>query len=135
MNIRRYIFASLAVFVFMSSFEWVFHGGVMRDWYIRTAPLWRSEAEMAIYLPFLLAGQMLFAFVFSYIFIKGYENKGLMEGVRFGLWIGLLTLSGMLISYAVSPYPADMVCAWVMGAFIELVIAGGIAALLYKSKG
>jgi hypothetical protein len=42
--------------------------------------LWRSETEMKFGV--ILVAQLFFAFFFTFIFSKGYEEKGLVEGLR-----------------------------------------------------
>jgi hypothetical protein len=71
--------------------------------------------------------------LFSYIFVKGYENKGLMEGVRYGLVIALaFGVSSSLIQYVVMQWPGSVIVTWIAGYLIEMAIAGVILAALYK---
>ena len=67
------------------------------------------------------------------MFTKGYEDKGLAEGLRYGVFIGLLVFVGRnLIVYAVQPVPAKLVIAWICGGIVELAIAGIIVAAIYR---
>ena len=76
--------------------------------------------------------RFLFAFIFSYIFVLGYENKGIPEGFRYGFWIALLLSAGILVHYAVTPVSAGLVAAWILGTLAEMGLAGAIVAGLYK---
>ena len=134
MNKKRLTLGAFAVYIFLFAFEWIYHGVFMESAYAQTGILWRPKSEMAAYLPFLFFGQLLFAFVFSYIFAKGHENKGIPEGFRYGLWIALLVNAGKLTMYAVAPYPASMMISWVVANFLELGLAGAVLAALYKPK-
>ena len=135
MNVKRLTLSSFAVYIFIFAFDWIFHGVFLQDTYAQTPTLWRAKAEMAAYLPFLFAGQLLFSFVFSYIFVQGYENKGIPEGFRYGLWIALILNAVTLTHYAVTPYPVGLVVSWVVGNFLEMGLAGAVLAALYKPKG
>lgn len=130
MNNRRFFLASVSIFAFMFAFEWVFHGNLLADFYARTASLWRPKGECI--LPSMLLGQFMFPFVFSYIFLKGYENKGMGEGIRYGALIWLLFVPSNLIYYAVMPLPFELVLLWLLGSIIEMVLAGAILATIYR---
>jgi hypothetical protein len=133
MNVQRFVLGSVAVFVFVAAYEWVFHGIVLHDTYIKTASLWRSESDMENNFHWLMIGQLFMAIMFCFIFTKGYEDKGLAEGLRYGVLIGLLVFVGRdLIMYAVQPLPANLVIAWICGGIVELAIAGVIVAAIYR---
>lgn len=130
MNSKRYFLASFAVFVFIFIFEWVFHGMALKGLYEATASLWRPKEECVTWAMFV--AQVMFAFVFTFIFTKGYEGKGIGEGTRYGILIGLLMIPTNLIWYAVAPLPFELVVYWSIGGIIELVLCGAIAATVYK---
>ncbi|MCR4337128.1 MAG: hypothetical protein NUV91_04905 [Candidatus Omnitrophica bacterium] len=128
---KRYFVSSLFVFLFITVFEWIFHGIFLKDLYVQTSYLWRPEDQFIM--PAMLLGQFSFAFIFSFIFVKGYENKGMIEGIRYGLLIGLLFIPSQLVMYAVQPLPANLVILWSVGGLVELAIAGAILAATYRT--
>ena len=132
MNKKRFWWSWLAVFAFIFLFEWVFHGTFLKGWYESTASMWRSESEMMSKSYWMIAGQVWLAGVFCWIFLKGYENKGLWEGVRYGLWVALLMTAPWVIMYSVAPYPGMLTWWWIVGGVVEFVVAGGILASVYK---
>ena len=132
MNTRRFVPAIIAVFIFIFLYEWVLHGYLLAGIYESTPTLWRPKAEMNNYCIWLTLGQLLFSVMFCYIFLKGYENKGVMEGVRYGILIGILAMSPNLIFYAVQPLPANLVIYWCIGGMVEAIIAGVVLAAIYK---
>ncbi len=129
-NIRKFVLATLAVFGFIFVFEWIFHGIFLNDFYEETQYLWRpkGEANMTI----MVFAQMLFALVFVRIFTHGYQNKGAMEGVRYGALIGLLLIPNSLIFYAVQPLPEALVTLWIIGGMVEMILCGAILATVWK---
>lgn len=132
MNTKRFVPAILAVFTFVFFYEWILHGYFLAGLYENTPDLWRTKAEMPRYMIWLMLGQLIFTIMFCYIFLKGYENKGLMEGVRYGILIGLLFIGPNLIFYAVQPLPVNLVVYWCIGGLVETIIAGVILASIYK---
>jgi hypothetical protein len=122
----------LGVFAFIWASNFLIHGLILKSAYAATASLWRPEAEMCKFFMYLLGGQLVISIFFSWIFAKGYEGKGWQEGVRFGLLIGLFSCGPTLISYAVSPLPCSIACAWMGLGLIQYVLAGIVASLIYK---
>ena len=132
MNIKRFIPACIVVFIFIFFFEWLFHGVILAGIYAWTPALWRTEQEMFGLFQWLVIGQILFSVMISFIFVKGYENRGIGEGVRYGIIMGLLFTAPSLIMYAVAPYPKRLVASWIVGGFVEMIIAGIILAAIYR---
>lgn len=128
----KFILCILAVFLFIFAFEWIWHGYLMGDLYVKTKALWRPEEQMHGMMLIMLFGQLLIATMFCVIFSFGYEGKGILEGARYGIYVALLMTGPHLIMYAVSPYPILMVSLWTIAGFIEFVLAGVIAALIYE---
>jgi hypothetical protein len=135
MNVKRYILTSLAVFVCVYLLEFLFHGMLMANSYMEHADLLRSSQEQLAYMPFMALGFVILAFGFTLIFIHGYEGKGVAEGLRFGLYTGIaFSVSTNLINYAVFPRPKLWVVCWIVGETLILMVAGALAAVLYKPR-
>lgn len=135
MNTKKYLIGSLIIWVFVFLYDWVFHGILLQTMYQEIPGMMRSEADFGRMFPWLVIGEGLIAFMFCYIFVKGYENKGCMEGVRYGLWIGIgFTIGPSLINYAVHPIPSKLVLAWAVGMPLEMILAGVIFAAIYKPQ-
>jgi hypothetical protein len=76
---------------------------------------------------------LVFAFLFVYIFSRGYEGSGIGEGVSYGLLIGLLmNVVGMFNQYAVYPIPLVLTIQWFVYEVIQYTICGIVAAALFK---
>lgn len=136
MNVKRFILGSLAVFVFVYVAEFVLHGVIMADSYQAHIELLRPEGEQMAYMPFMALGFLILAFGFSFIFINGYEGKGVAEGLRFGLYAAIaFGVSTHLINYTVFPLPKNWIVAWIVGESVILMLAGALIALIYKPKG
>ena len=78
---------------------------------------------------------IVFSLLFVYIFTKGYEGKGILEGVKYGLLIGLVVhFVGSFNQFVVYPVPYVLMWKWVIYGTIEVMAAGAVTALIYKSK-
>jgi CBS domain containing-hemolysin-like protein len=131
MNIKRFIWASLAVFAAFEIIDTIVHGIILSKTYAALADLWRPDMMSKMWLMHL--GSFIIAFLFTYIFIRGYENKGLAEGVRYGLIIGLfMNIPYAFYEYAMYPLPLSLCLQWFVYGMIEIIICGIIVAAIYK---
>lgn len=72
------------------------------------------------------------SFFFVLIFSKGYTGKGIIEGVRHGIYIGFLMSVPMAYStYAMIPMPYSVAAQWFVYGMIQYVILGIIVAAIY----
>ncbi len=134
MNAKKFIIALIAVFIFISAFDYFFHGVFMKSAYQETANLWRPEEAMKTYGVWLMLGQFIMSLGFVALFTKAFKRGGVIEGAIYGLLVAIFLSGHYLIWYAVSPYPTSMLITWVVAIIIELVLAGIIVAFIYKSK-
>jgi len=95
--------------------------------------VWRPEAEMKLWL--FPINTLIFSFFFSLVFSKGWEGKGIGEGFRYGLYIGLMMTIPMAYGqYAVYPIPYYLALQWFIYGMIEFFIAGIVLALIFGKK-
>lgn len=116
-------------FAFIFGYEWLVHEVLLGGMYESTAALWRSKEEMVC--SAMILAQLFFPIMAALIFVKGYENKGLGEGVRFGILLGLLFVPFHLAFYAVMPIPVELLIAWIVAGFVEMIGMGVIFAKVY----
>ena len=132
-NMKRFIVAVIAVWIVNIIIRYVLNM-VILDWSIAAGS--RGEEQMTAWV-FIMSfiGRLVFAFMFCFIFIKGYEGKGILEGLRFGFYIGILVCLPNLIDYsAFFTWPAKLAMGAPIGEFIITVILGVVVSLVYKPK-
>jgi hypothetical protein len=123
----------VAVFVVMQGLGYVIHEVMMGDTYERLASIFRPEAEMNDMMWMMMVSGAVTIFMFCYIFTRGYEGKGIMEGVRFGALIGFLMAGPIAIDpHVIYPVPADVASIWLISGIATLMIAGAVFAAIYK---
>jgi hypothetical protein len=132
MNIKRYIIASIAVFAAFQVMDFVVHSVILMSSYAALASIWRPDMMSLMWIMWITGLAVSFLFVF--IFCKGYENKGLMEGVRFGLIAGLFLCSNVWGQYVIYPVPLVLAVKWFVFYMIESMIAGLITAAIYRPR-
>ncbi len=133
MNGKRFILASIVVFVVYEITDWIVHSLILSGVYQRLQSLWRPDMMDKMWIMYVTA--FIFSFLFVYIFTKGYEGKGVAEGFRYGLYIGLLmNIVGMFNQYAVYPVPLSLTVQWFIYGMIQFIIIGIVTALIYRPK-
>jgi hypothetical protein len=135
MNVQRYVIGSIVVFVCLVILEWLFHAVILSGWYNESRYLLRPEDERTWHAIWMFLGFLILAFGFCFIFTKGYENKGIGEGIRFGLYVGFaFAVSTSLIEFSVYPFPWNWIVAWIIGYPIIMMILGAVIAAIYQPK-
>src|SRR5690606_29362442 len=120
-NTKRLIITMFAVFVYIFISDFVIHGLILKETYMQTADLWRTEEEMKSFMIWMFLGQFIIAKFFTLIFVKGYENKGVAEGVRFGILMSGVSVGAMMIQYAVIPMTTDLIIAWIVLGILQTI--------------
>lgn len=139
MNTKRFVAAVLLSFVFIAAFNWLYHGVLLMDTYKATPDLWRpmpeggkTETGMTIHCWFMLASEFFMAFMLAFIYTRNYEGLGMAEGLRFGLYVGLLLAAIDLGKFAYMPVEFTLVASWMLGSLLIAMGTGLILAMVYR---
>ena len=133
MNTKKFLLASLAVFVTIQVLDFVIHGLILGSTYTSLESIWRPDMADTMWVMYVTG--IVFSLLFVYIFAKGYEGKGITEGLKYGFIMGIFVhFVGSFNQFAVYPVPYGLTWQWVIFGTIEITIAGLVAALIYKPK-
>jgi hypothetical protein len=130
---KKVLIGFVVVFVAMIILSFIVDGLILRSTYESVQNVWRPDmqSKMWIYYVLMVVG----AFFFSFIFSKGYEGKGILEGVRYGLYIGIwLSINMAYGSYAMIAIPYSLALQWFIYGVIEYVIYGILLAFVFGRK-
>jgi len=131
MNVKRYLLASVAVFVTGMVLDQLIHNVILKATYESLKHLWRPDMDSLMWIRPVIG--VIWSFLFTYIFVKGYEGKGIMEGVRFGAVIGLFTSIPMAYgTYIIIAIPYSLAFQWFVYGLIENILIGIVVAAVYK---
>jgi hypothetical protein len=133
MNIKRFFLTSIVVYIAMQLIGFVVHNLILSSTYQTLTTVWRPDMMDKLWIMYITSA--IFSFTFVYIFIRGYQNKGLMEGVRYALIIGfMMNALASFTQYALYPLPLSLCVQWFVYGMIEFVIYGLIVAAIYKKN-
>jgi hypothetical protein len=127
---KKVLIAFVSVFILLEVLSFIMNGIIMAQAYETLQNVWRPDMQRLwwVFQVVMLIG----AFFFSFVFSKGYEGKGLVEGARYGLYIGIWQGVGFAYgTYAMVAIPYSMALAWFIYSIVEHVLAGIVAAAIF----
>lgn len=133
MNTKRYLLAALAGFAWLLVYGGVVNTVLLDDFWTRqdtAVGLMRPEGEeifAAIVLSCLSQ-----ALALAYVFTRGYEGRGLPEGLRFGLLVAWFVASLYLLFYAIQPWSLASTVTTIVADGLMYVGLGAVLALIYR---
>ncbi len=130
---KKVLIGAAAVFITISVLDYLIHGVLLASAYKETAGIWRPDMESKMWIFSLVS--LIGSFFFSLIFSKGYEGKGIMEGVRYGAYIGIWMSTGMAYgTYGMIAIPYTMALQWFLYGIVEWIACGVVLSLVYGKK-
>ena len=130
---KKLLLGFVLVYVVFAVLDWIVNAVLLMPLYDSVSNLFRPSEEMKLWVIFV--SYIFFAFFFTFIFSKGYEGKGVLEGVRYGFYVALMmVLPYSYMSYAVMPIPYSMAFQGFLYGTIEMVICGVVLALVFGKK-
>jgi hypothetical protein len=137
MNWKKLLLAALLVLIARVVLDFIFHTLILGSSYtaLMQMGLFRPESEMTSFFWVRIITYLVFCFFFVLIFVKGYENRGLMEGVRYGIYIAIFfTFVGSFNIFVWFGIPYWLTWAWIIIDLVEFIIMGIIAAMVYRPR-
>ena len=132
---KTFWFGFVAVFIVMHVIGYVVHVVMMDDTYTALGTLFRPKEEMNSMMWMMFLSGAVLVFLFCYIFTKGYEGKGVMEGARYGALMGVFLALVNVDQHVIYPLPATVAAIWFVTVVVSMTIAGAVFAAIYKPSG
>ena len=132
MSAKKYVIASIGAGVWIFFYGFIVNAILLKNFYSANVDpnLMRPEGQEVMWA--IIASCLLQGFALAYIFTKGHENKGIGEGLRFGLLIAWFVAALYLLFYAIQPWTMTSTIVAMVADGIMYIGAGAIIALLYK---
>ncbi len=131
MNWKRFWMAGLVTYVVVQALDLVTNAVFMKSANESLKSLWRPNMMSRMWVMYVVGAVV--TLLFTYIFVKGREGKGIAEGVRYGIIIWLFVSVPMNVSmWVLLPIPHIIVLRWMLIGLLEMLIAGILVAVIYK---
>jgi hypothetical protein len=135
MNWKQFFIAVIVGFIALGVMDYIIHELILSSAYEPLAgTVFRTEEDMNSKMWAMILGEIIFVIMFVWIYTYGVRGKGPMEGVRYGLYVGLMfsVISG-LGTWASVPITAWLAWMWIIFGLIETIILGLIVGSIYKT--
>jgi membrane protease YdiL (CAAX protease family) len=131
---KTFAISVVVMFVVSMALGFVVHGLILGQAYASLPNLFRGEQDQAGHFGYMILAHVFIAIGFTWIYRQGRESKPwLMQGVRFGLAVAVLTTIPIyLIYFAVQPLPSDLVAQQIVYDTIATVIMGIVVAAVNR---
>ncbi|MBN1398977.1 MAG: hypothetical protein JXA06_13165 [Bacteroidetes bacterium] len=130
---KKVLIGAAAAFVILETLDFLIHDVILASSYSATPEIWRPDMMDVMWVLHIV--KIVTAFFFALIFSKGYEGKGTVEGIRYGLYVGVMMSVGMAYGtytmIAISPLLAFQ---WFLFSVFEYIIAGIGVSLVYGKR-
>ena len=130
---KRFLYGFIAVFITIEVLNFLIHGVILSAAYQSVSSVWRPDMNAKMWITHL--NSAISAFFFAFVFSKGYEGKGIVEGARYGFYIGFW-LSALMAygTYMMIAVPYSLAVQWFIYGLIEYVVAGVVLALVFAAQ-
>jgi hypothetical protein len=131
MNIRRYVAASIAVFITFGLVDFLFDFFILGSINHSLRNIWRPNMIHWLEPVTYLAAALLFVFLLT----QAHTTKSVSCGILYGLLVGLL-VNGVhsFGQYASYPIPFVLAVLWFAEGLIQYTVAGIVTSLVYRPK-
>jgi hypothetical protein len=130
---KKILTGFVAVFVTLEVLDAIIHAGILMGTYASMQNTWRPDMMNKLWILHFV--RIVTAFFFALIFSKGYESKGIVEGVRYGFYVGMIVSSGFAFgSYVSYSIHYQLALQWFFYSLVEYIIAGVVIALVFGQK-
>ena len=130
---KKVLIGFVVTFILLEVLDILVHGVILMGAYQATQNIWRPDMMQKMWILHIV--KIVSSYIIAFIFSKGYEGKGILEGVRYGLYIGVLMSIGMAYgTYAMIAIPYSLALQWFIFGVIEYTIVGIALALVFGKK-
>ena len=134
---KRFWIAGIVATVLMFLFGFLVHGLILEADYAMYPQLLRPKDDAMGYMPHMILAHLSMGFAFAWIYSKGITAGApwLMQGIRYGIAVALLTVVPYcLIYYSIQPWGRRIVAKQIVFDSIGMIITAIAVAFIYKDK-
>ena len=134
MNWNRFLIAGIAAAIVARVISWVWHVPLLGEFYgQQESAVARPEAMMAT----IIVADLVRGYVLAFIYPFGYKGGApWMEGLRFGVLLGVFACAGALISASVYNFESlSWFGAQAIFLIIQQAVAGIVIGYVYGTQG
>ena len=132
MDMKKFLIASIAAFIFVFLYEFLVHGILMASQYQQTMSVWRPQAEANMGI--MLLSQFLFAAAVAFFYPIVGPDTDCKKAIPFGVGLGLVLAMPAIATHNYLPIPLTLSLLWAVIAFIKALGSSFIVSKIYNWK-
>ena len=131
---KKCVISAVVMFVMAWALSFFVHGVLLHGDYVQMQSWMRPQADSFSLFPYMIGAQALFGVAFAWIYMQGRSDRPwLMQGVRYGVAIALLTMvPTYLIYHVVTPVPLFVAIKQIVLDSIRVVLMGVVLAWINR---
>jgi hypothetical protein len=129
LDVKLWLYSSVAMFILVSLLAYLAK-------YVAPPPEATPVEVTTTMRAYLYLGRLIFCAMFVFIYAHGYEAKpGLLQGLRYGIWMILLVpVTQLLLSHA-DPFATTQYLLGVhVASAVQILLSGLLVGYIYKPK-
>ena len=128
---KNILISTIVVFVTMMVFGFLVFGMALQDFYMANIGdiVIRKEGEELM--EWLVIAQLIMAYAVVWIWSHDVKGEGLMEGLRFGFFIGLFLGATEMIFYAFMPGSQSIMIVNFLADVVMMMVAGAVLSMVW----
>lgn len=135
MNYSRIGLAAVAATIVFFICGFLIFGLLLAHDFAPFTAVYRSQIAMQQHAPVGIVSSLIAMLVLSFMYAKGYEGRGLLEGVRFGALVGLfLACKCVADEFVTLNIGGKLALEMAAGVLVEMAIVGMVIGMIYKPK-
>ena len=136
MDYKRLALAAVVAWVVDSVYSFVVYMNLLGGEMIANPGVFRSQSAVNANAPLMLVASLVAFFAIAWIYAKGYEGRGIAEGLRFGVVMGIFITGffsiAMYGTLNVGPRLGGLMS---VASFVELLVVGLVLGAVYRPAG
>ena len=117
--IKKMVLGGIAAFVFVSLYDFLVHGFLMKGLYDSTQSVWRPQEESSMAV--MILSQFLFSMALAFFYPIVGPDKDCKKAIPFGFGLGLVMGMPQIASYSYLPIPISISLFWALATFIQVL--------------
>ena len=138
MNNKKFLTSTIAAFLALMIFDYLWHGILLKDLYLQTTFLWRSKEESAELMPLMTSFYVVISItltaLYKYFAIPAGKDNLLTASIKGGFLMGMLVGIINANFYNYMPIPFALALAWFLGGLIPTTLIAYILFLINKNN-
>ncbi|MBA4317541.1 MAG: hypothetical protein C0412_03995 [Flavobacterium sp.] len=137
MNWKKFFISLLVIYAVYELSGYLIHMIFLNGEYASESlkTILRPKAQLASNMWLIWITDLIWCFFFILIYLKGFRKKGIIDGLKYGVYIGIFVgFVNSFKTYALSPFPYIVIFYWFFFFMLQSVLLGLLIWFLYRKE-